>query len=120
MASLDDILTTQKNGVVAINALNQTLLRGQGTSTSQTVSANTAILTTKGYLVSVSVVVAGSSAGKIYNATSNTTALASNLLATVPNSVGVISLGLNYNSGLFIEPGTGQSLNVTYTPATGG
>lgn len=119
MASLDDILTTHKNGVVAINALNQTWLRGQGVSTSQTVSANTAISTTKGYLVSVSVVVAGSSAGKIYNTTSNTTAIASNLLAVVPNTAGVYTLGLNYNAGLYLIPGTGQEFNVTYTPATG-
>jgi len=119
MASLDDLLTAQKNGVVAINALNQTYLRSQGVSTSQTVSANTTITTIKGYLVNVSVVVAGSSEGQIYNATSNTTAIASNLLATVPNTTGVYSLGLAFNSGIYIVPGTGQSLNVTYTPTTG-
>lgn len=119
MASLDDILTTQKNGVIAINAFNQTLLRGQGVSTSQTISANTTISSTKGYLVSVSVVVAGTTPGKIYNATSNTTAIASNLLAVVPNTTGIYSLGLNYNSGIYIEPGSGQSLNITYTPTTG-
>lgn len=119
MASLDDILTVQKNGVVAINAFNQVTQRGQGSSTSLTVSANTTITSTKGYLVRASVTVAGSSNGTIYNATSNTTAIASNALCIVPNSVGIHELGLVYNAGLYVVPGTGQSLNLTFTPVTG-
>jgi hypothetical protein len=119
MASLDDILTTQKNGVIAINALSQAYLRMQGISTSLTINSNTTISSIKGYLVSVSVVVAGSSAGQIYNAASNATAIPANLLAVVSNTTGVYPLGLNYNAGIYIVPGTNQSLNVTYTPTTG-
>lgn len=118
-ASLDDILTAQKNGVVSINALNQAWLRGQGTVTSSTISANTLIVPTAGYLVSVSVVIAGSAVGKIYNVNVAGTGTASTLLATVPNTLGVFQLGIVYSSGIYIEPGTGQSLNVTYTPKTG-
>ena len=91
----------------------------QGISTSQTIAANATIVSIKGYLVSVSVVVAGSSVGQIYNATSSTTAIPANLLAVVPNTTGVFPLGLTFNSGIYIVPGTGQSLNVTYTPTTG-
>ena len=43
MASLDDILTTQKNGVVAINALNNITLGAAGTVTSVTVTAPTVV-----------------------------------------------------------------------------
>jgi hypothetical protein len=118
-ASLDDILTAQKNGVVSINSLNQTWLRAQGNVTSSTIAANTLITPNKCYLVNVSVVVAGSAVGKIYNTNVSGTGTATNLLATIPNTLGVYSLGLVCSSGIYIEPGTGQSLNVTYTPTTG-
>lgn len=44
MASLDDILTTQKNGVVGINGLTQAFLRYIGTITSVSLSADTVIV----------------------------------------------------------------------------
>jgi hypothetical protein len=113
-ASLDDILTAQKNGVVAINNLAQTTIRSIGTQTSLTVTATTVIFTGAGYLVNFSVVVAGSAAGTIYNAT-NTSPNASNALCATPTTVGVYAAGQVFNSGLVIEPGTGQSINVTYS-----
>ena len=113
-ASLDDILTAQKNGVVAINNLAQTTIRSLGTQTSLTVTATTVIFTGAGYLVSFSVVVAGSAAGKIYNA-NNTSPAASNALCVTPTTVGIYATGQVFTSGLVIEPGTGQSINVTYS-----
>ena len=49
MASLDDILTAQKNGVVAINSVAQSNLRSEGNATSATVTANTLVVTGNGY-----------------------------------------------------------------------
>jgi phosphoglycolate phosphatase-like HAD superfamily hydrolase len=54
-ASLDDILTAQKNGVVAINTLTQATQRGLGTATSATVTAATLVVTGKGGAPSISV-----------------------------------------------------------------
>jgi len=102
MASLDDILTTQKNGVVGINELNKTTIQGLGSNTSQTVTTETLVISGQGRLVNFCVVVAGSATGEIYNFGSNSGMTPASQLVTVPN-------------GLVIAPGTGQSVNVTYS-----
>jgi hypothetical protein len=115
MASLDDILTAQKNGVVAINNVALTNQRGLGTTTSLTVTAETVIYVGKGYLVNFSVVVAGSAAGKISNSSAGSPA-ANTALCAVPATVGVYKTGQVFTNGLVVTPGTGQSINVTYSP----
>jgi len=115
-ASLTDILTTQKNGVVAINNLAQATIRGFGTQTSITVTAATLIYNGPGYLVSFSIVVAGSGAGTINNASTIAGAAAANALCTTPFTVGVFKTGQIFSNGLVVIPGSGQSINVTYSP----
>jgi hypothetical protein len=115
-ASLDDILTAQKNGVVAINNLSQGTLRGLGTQTSATITTATVIYVGAGYLVNFSVVVAGATAGTISNTGAVSTVAAANALCVIPNTVGVIKLGQVFSTGLVVTPGTGQSVNVTYSP----
>jgi hypothetical protein len=86
MATLDDILTTQKNGVVAINNLNQTLLSFYkeylyvaGTTTSPGYNASTLITPSAGRLVAINVIANGSAASIFYNyETAPTTATAGN------------------------------------------
>lgn len=114
-ASLDDILTTQKNGVVAVNALAATIKRAQGASTSLTVTAQTVVVTGSGYLVNFAVIVAGSAAGTINNAQTAALAGATNALCGTPTTIGVYPCGQVFTDGLVITPGTGQSINVTYT-----
>jgi hypothetical protein len=115
MASLDDLLTTQKNGVVAINGYTNALLRGQGAYTSATVTGDTLVVSGRGYLVSFTVVVAGSAAGSIYNANSTTSPPAAQKLCVTGTTVGIYPAGLVFTNGLVISPGTGQSINVTYS-----
>ena len=114
-ASLDDLLTTQKNGVVGVNGLNQTMRRAQGSNTSATVTAQTLVITGKGYLVNFSVVAAGTTAGTINNAGTTALAGAANALCATPTTIGVYPCGLVFTTGLVITPGTGQSINITYT-----
>lgn len=126
MASDTDFLTTQKNGVVAINGLNQTIAALQaalvaqtdyykGKSTSAALSSQTLVAAGSGYLVSIAVTVAGSAAGEANNASTTGGAAASNALAAAPNTVGVYPVGSRFTSGLVVSPGTGQSLVVTYS-----
>jgi hypothetical protein len=115
-ASLDDIFTVQKNGVVAINNLSQGTLRGLGTQTSVTVTTATLIYVGAGYLVNFSVVVAGSTAGTISNTGAVATVAAANALCAIPATVGVVKTGQIFSTGLVVTPGTGQSVNVTYSP----
>lgn len=115
MASLDDIATIQKNGVIGVNTLNLTLNRIYGTTTSLTVTASTLVIAGSGRLVNVSVLVAGTTTGTINNANSIGAAAASNAIRIVPNTAGVHDANQLFTSGLVIIPGTGQSLNVTYS-----
>lgn len=118
MASLDDIATIQKNGVLAVNTVNQTLARYFGTNTSPTYAASAAIYPGPGRLVNVSVTVAGTTTGAIHNCTTVGAATAANMLAVVGNTVGVVELNLLFNAGLVIVTGTGQQFNVTYSVGT--
>lgn len=115
-ASLDDILSTQKNGVIAINNISQSTLRGLGAQTSATITSATLIYPNAGYLVNFSVTIAGSTAGTIYNSSTLAGAAAGNALCIVPSSVGITKVGQVFSTGLVIAPGTGQSINVTYSP----
>ena len=113
-ASLSDILTTQKNGVVAINGVLQSNLRGQGTATSATVTADTLVIAGRGYLSAYTVTVAGTTTGGVYNANTVANAVAGNQLVVVPATVGFTKVGHAFNNGLVIKVGSGQSVNITY------
>ncbi len=115
-ANLGDILTTQKNGVFAINNLSQGTLRGLGTQTSITITAATVIYVGAGYLVNLSVVVAGTTVGTVSNTGAIGTVAAANALCAIPNTIGIVRVGQVFSTGLVVTPGTGQSVNVTYSP----
>jgi len=116
MASLDDILTTQKNGVVAVNALNQTTINQIGAVTSVTVSDPTVIYIGSGRLVNISVLVGGTISGIIYNATQYEPVPTNDTrLCVVPTTEGVHQIGLLFTNGLTVIPGSGQALNLTYS-----
>jgi hypothetical protein len=74
VATIDDILTTQKNGVVAINNLSQTLTSFYnvyqsvtGKATSNTIETTSMIFTGSGRLVGFTVMTGGSSTGTLYD-----------------------------------------------------
>lgn len=119
MATLDDILTTQKNGVVAVNTLNQTWLlynrRQLGDQTSACVTANTLVTTGPGYVASVSVVKAGTTVGIIYDVSSPDAPADERRLAAILKDEGVYRIDCKFSNGLLIVPGAGQAVNVTFT-----
>ena len=114
MASLDDLLTAQKNGVVALSAIQQALTAVVPAYTSATVTASTLIVAGRGKLLHVSVLVAGSTTGFVYNASTVGSAAAANALVPVINTIGIYSAGVVFTNGLVVTPGTGQSINITY------
>ena len=124
MASLDDILTTQKNGVVAINNLTQAITRFLGNRTSQAVTTSTLIFAGTGRLVSYSIIVAGTTDGLIYDSATVAGIASSSLLAAMPQpsitadapfpGIGVFPVGMFFRNGLVVVPGTGQTVAVTY------
>lgn len=142
MADLNDVVTVQKNGVIAINNLNQTetnawfdttvatpvpylktisdniaiIAAGDpAASTSSTVTSSTLVVAGAGTLLGFSVVVPGTTSGLIHNSATTGGASASNALTLTPTTGGFFGAVLKFSNGLVIVPGTGQSINVTYT-----
>lgn len=109
MASLSDIYSTFKNLVTVVSGMNRQI------QTSVTITGQTLVVTGPGTLVNFCVTVAGSAAGTINNAPSTGTTAASNVLVATPNTVGITQVGVAFNRGLVVSPGTGQSVNVTYS-----
>jgi hypothetical protein len=137
-ASLDDILTTQKNGVVAINGLNgllktisDNLIIISGNSTDSfpsTISATIAASTTTlivagaGKLFSISITAhAGSAQIFIYNsATTGGIAATNCIYASHPANVTPFILyeavQLPYTNGLVVKTEAGMNCCIGYTP----
>ena len=115
MASLDDILTTQKNGVQGINGLNHTTQNLAGTINSYEISTSTYLNTNSGWCAKVSVIVAGSTTGTIYDANSVATAVNGVRLAIIPNTVGIYTINMPVNKGIVITPGSGMIVAVSYS-----
>jgi hypothetical protein len=114
MASLDDILTTQKNGVIAINAYVTAINFHAGQSQSREIAATTVVKTSSGWVANISVIVAGSAVGYIYD-TNNSGTLTGNRIYTIPNTVGTYTVNMPTNNGITIVPGTGQTVAIGYS-----
>jgi hypothetical protein len=119
MATQDDILTTQKNGVVGVNQLTQTwsdYLRAEhGTSVSKCVDAATVITQGSGYVISISVVEKGTKAGFLYDAATVEAPKDEDRLMAVKMDEGVFLAGFKFKSGLLVVPGEGQAVTITYS-----
>ena len=115
MASPDDFLTAQKNGVQGINALNHTTQNLAGTINTYEISAATYFATPIGWVAKVSVIVAGTTTGTIYDANSVATAVTGVRLAVIPNTVGIYTINMPVNKGIVITPGTGMIVAVSYS-----
>jgi hypothetical protein len=109
MTSLSDILTAIKNLVTSVTGLRPPV------QTTNAVSSGTVIVTGAGRLINYAVTVAGSAAGTINNAATTSAVAASNVMVTAPATLGVYPCGQAFSYGLVIVPGSGQSINVTYS-----
>lgn len=137
MASTDDILSTQKNGVIAINGLRTTLqtisdnialitiyASGSNPSTSSptVVATTTQVATGKGLLYSVSIpATSGSNQILIYDSATVGGIGSSNLIyaslpANAANFVPYRDVRIHYSNGLVVVAQTGMSCVVSYTP----
>lgn len=121
MANLDDLVTVQKNGVVAVNALVQALSAFKtiyesfvGNSSTVGLSGDTLVLTGAGRLVSVSVITAAAG-GKIYDINSVSGAADANAIFAVPNATGVTAVNFPFFNGIVIKPGAGSVISISYS-----
>jgi hypothetical protein len=124
MASTDDLVTVQKNGVVAINALTQALesflaayTSFIGDKTYLGITDASLVVQGAGRLVNLMYVDPGSDVGTIHDAATVGEADATNIIVAVPTggNVGTFPVNIPFTNGLVVKPGTDQVLGVTYS-----
>jgi hypothetical protein len=115
--STADLLTALKNVVTALNNASQTYLAVNGLSNYPNISTSLAqyvlVKGSAGRIASVSVLVAGSASGAIYDAI--TAGDVSKPLYIIPMVIGVYVVNLPANYGIVVAPGTAQVLTVSYS-----
>jgi aspartate oxidase len=112
-ASLTDILSAAQNFVIAVNNQTQTTLSINGTKTVSGITAATVVKSTSGRVCTVSVIVAGSGTGKIYDG--NVSTSTTYPLWVIPMTVGITVINLPTNYGIVVAPGTGQTVTISYS-----
>lgn len=113
MATLDDILTTQKNGVFGINSIATSNYFLAGKASAPALNATTLIRSGLGWVARVSVTVAGSTTGMIYD--SNATGTLTVPIAVIANTIGIVTVNLPVTNGIVFVPGTGMTATVSYS-----
>ena len=111
--SLADLLTAVKNLVQALNGATTAFNNVNGVSTTENITTPTLIKGSPGRVATISVIVAGTTPGMLYDsATLNVTSAP---LVVVPNIVGAFFVNLPTDTGLVVVPGNGQTLMVSWS-----
>lgn len=106
--------TAIQNLVQGVSAWTQTQLNINGVANSTNLTAATLVKSGAGRVCSVSVIVAGSTTGAIYDA-SSTANTNSAQLYTIPTTVGTVVVNMPVALGIVVVPGTGQTIAVSYS-----
>ena len=78
------------------------------------ITATTVVKPANGNLITITVTTAGSAPGSINDTTTTGGVAASNLIATIPNTVGIYYIPFTFLNGLVVTPGTAQVISVCY------
>lgn len=79
------------------------------------ISAQTQVVVGRYRIVRISVTTAGSAAGTINDTATVGGIAAGNLIASIPNTVGIYWIDWPCVNGICITPGTSQVLSITYS-----
>jgi len=94
--------------------INSATITAQGISTALNITASTLVKAGQGRVAKAMINTAGSTAGGIYDSATVGGVSASNLVAVLPNTVGMYTVDFPIKNGLVIVTGTGQVLSVSY------
>ena len=83
-------------------------------SNSYNITAAAVVKAVPGRLAKISVVVAGSTAGKVNDCATTGAIAAANQICAIPNTVGMIAMDWPCTAGITVTPGTGQTLAISY------
>jgi hypothetical protein len=111
--SISDVLTTLKNLVTGLANLTQQYLNVEGVLNFAGLTAPTVVKATSGRIARVSVIVAGSAPGVIYDGATLTAT--TKPLNVIPNAVGIYVVNLPTSFGLLVVPGSGQTVSGSYS-----
>lgn len=111
--SVVDLQTVAQNIVQAIQNWSQTLLGINATANAADISAATLVKSGAGRVVRLSITVAGSANGAIYDA--NTVSATTRKIFTIPNTLGIVDVNFPMGYGIVVAPGTGQTVAVSYS-----
>lgn len=112
-SSLSDILTVARNIVQAINSAAQNYLNVQGALNMSGITATKLVKASAGRVCVISVIVAGSAVGAIYD--SNVATSLVNQIYVIPMAIGVYVVNLPVGLGIVVVPGTGHTLTISYS-----
>jgi len=88
---------------------------GGNTLTKLAITAPTVVKATPGAVISVSVTVAGSAAGGVFDCAATADAsVTANEVASIPNTVGPVQINFPCLIGVVVKPGSGQTLAISY------
>lgn len=82
--------------------------------TALNVSTQTVVKASPGRLVRVDVTVAGTTAGSVNDTATIAGIATSNLVATMPNAIGITSLDFPCANGITFTPGSGMTASIAY------
>ncbi len=111
--SPSDQLTIWRQLVQAVNNLATTILNINGAVNSPEISVTTLLKVGAGRVCIVSVTAAGSTLGQVFD--TNLVTSTANLVALIPQDVGVYVLNIPVALGIVINPGGGQVVTVSYS-----
>lgn len=110
---IDAVGAAKRALVNADNRIEAYALGGGKTATAN-ISADAVVKNSGGRVCKVSVVTAGSAPGAIHNTATIGAAAAGNLLAVIPNTVGVFDVDMPCSAGIVYKVGTGQVVAVSF------
>lgn len=121
MANLDDVVTVQKNGVVAVNTLVQALeafntmySNAIGEASYPGISADTLVRAGAGRVITVCVI-AAAAGGTIHDIDTVGSAGNSNAIFGIPNAVGAYTINFPVSLGIVVKPAAGSRISVSYS-----
>lgn len=108
-----DVLTTLKNIVTAVNGQTQTNINLAGAQDFFGLTAAAVVKSGQGRIVRISVIVAGSAVGHVYDASA--TGVTTNPIYVIPMTVGVTEVNIPTQYGVVVVPGTGQTVSGSFS-----
>ena len=87
----------------------------RATNSALNITTATVVKNSSSKLVNIIVLVAGSTAGAVYDSIATTGNSATNQIFAIPNTVGVYTLDFPVTNGIVVAPGTGQTIAISYS-----